>query len=138
GRVRIFSLGRLTNSRSAACSKPLIVYSLISMPGRLVQLDRVAIGIFDQDLRAARADLDVVPKAYAGLLEVLDLRTQIVDVEHDAVPPAWLLPATIGHRARSRCTRPAQDQCEMIARHPREGTSPLIELEAELLGVEGD
>src|SRR5262249_43637955 len=111
GRVRIFSLGRLTNSRSAACSKPLIVYSLISMPGRLVQLDRVAIGIFNQDLRAARADLDVVPKAYAGLLEVLDLRTQIGDVQHDAVhlfvaprrvSGGMVRPAALSRMSRSR------------------------------------
>ena len=65
---------------------------------RLEQLDRIAVGILDLDLFAARTRLQVVPKMEAGFLQGLDERWKIVDPKHDTVPSARFLLLAVRHR----------------------------------------
>jgi len=58
---------------------------------RLVELDGIAIGIFNLDLFSPRADLDLIPDPRAGQFQLLDLRSEIVDVQNDPIPSAGLL-----------------------------------------------
>src|SRR5262249_30821278 len=105
----------------------------------LVQLDRVPVGIFDQNLAAAGAALHLIAERYGGPRERVDLGTEVIHVEHDPVPTTWLLPATVRHGARARRPGPAQYQPEAPERDHRKHRPRLLhQPEAELLSVEGD
>jgi hypothetical protein len=65
---------------------------------RFVQLDRVSVGVLELDLAAAGAGLDLVAEPHPGPAQRGDHRLQIVDVQHDPVPAARLLAASVGHR----------------------------------------
>ena len=105
----------------------------------LEQLDGIAIGIFDLDLLAARPRLHVVPKMETGSLQRLDERWKIVDPKHDAVPSAGFLRLTVRHRARSGCSRTAEQNLRIAERNARERRELLVyEHEAEVGRVEGD
>src|SRR5689334_4605952 len=87
-------------------SRRLTREGLASVPaGRLEQLDRIPVGIFDLHLPAARADLQLVPEPHAGLLQPLDAGLEMVDAQHDPVPPTRFLAATIRQRPRTGCAR---------------------------------
>src|SRR5687767_3562074 len=104
-----------------------------------MQLDRIAVGIFDQDLFAARTRLCLVSKAHASLLEGGDLTGEIVHGEHDTIPTARLLPSAVGHRSRSGAAGAAQDEAKVSAADIGESGAALHPgLEREPLGVEGD
>ena len=53
---------------------------------RREELDRVAGGILDQHLRAARPAQRLVPEADAGGSQPVGERVDVVDLEHEAVP----------------------------------------------------
>ncbi len=64
-----------------------------------MQLDRVAVGILDLDLLASGPDLDLAAEPGARHLQLLDVRSEIVDVKNDPIPPTGLLLAAVGQRA---------------------------------------
>jgi hypothetical protein len=61
-----------------------------------MELDRIPVGVFDLDLRPARAGLDLVPERNVELPEGGDALLQVVDVDQDAVPTTGLLPSPVG------------------------------------------
>src|SRR5688500_17204020 len=104
-----------------------------------MELERVAVGIFDLDLGAARTGFDLVAETHAGGAKFFDLRLEIGDEEDDAVPAAGLLFAAVGHGARARAARAAQQQTERTARYCGErGAALHARLEAEMPRVERD
>src|SRR4051812_37103841 len=105
----------------------------------LVELDRVAVGILDLDLRASRTLFDRIAEARSGGLHLLNLRIETRDIDDDAVPPARLLPAAVRHRPRAGAAGAAQDELQRATRDHREcGAGLVFELEVEDLGVELD
>src|SRR5687768_15193942 len=106
---------------------------------RLEELDRIAVGILELDLPAARSDLHFVAEVQPRFLQRPDLRREVRDLEDYPVPTAGFLSAPIGQRTRSRCPRPAQQDLEIADRDARECRQLLrFQLEAELPGIEGD
>src|SRR6185437_7364101 len=67
----------------------------------LKELHRVARRIVEQNLIAANAVDDLVPKVDALLLEAIDHRRQVVDFDLEAVPSARCGARTVGHGARA-------------------------------------
>src|SRR5215211_453781 len=105
---------------------------------RLEQLDRIASGILEQDLLAARPTDDVVAKRQAGGTQPLDLRRDVFDDEVDAVPAPRLRGAAVGHRPPGRAHRAAEQQPQVAAHDVGErGRGAGAQLEAEVGGVEG-
>jgi len=82
---------------------------------RLEELDRVAIGILQQDLLAARSGFHLIAKMQSCLFQSLDPGGKIGDLKNDPVPSARLLLTSIGRRTRARCARAAEDELEMAA-----------------------
>jgi len=68
-----------------------------SKASRLEQLNRIAVGIFNLDLFATRADFHFVSKTHPGTFQVSNSLRQIIHLKNHAVPPAWLLLTAIGH-----------------------------------------
>src|SRR3954447_18528300 len=66
--------------------------------GGLEELDRVAGGVLEQDLPAARPADDVVAERQAGRPQPIDLGPDVLDDEMDAVPASRLRRSAIGHR----------------------------------------
>ena len=63
-----------------------------------MELDRIAVGIQDLDLLAARTCFKVVAKGRANIAQPVDKSREIIDIQDDPVPPAGLLGATVRHR----------------------------------------
>jgi len=82
------------------------------MASRLEELNRIAVGIFNLNLLATRADFHFISKTHACILQVSNVRRQILYLKKHTVPSAWLLLTAIGHWPRSRSARTAQDQLE--------------------------
>src|SRR5262249_9046714 len=76
---------------------------------RLKELDRIAVGVFDLDLPAARAGLHLVAEAQSRLFQRRDAPRQIRNLQHHTIPAAGLLTATVRQRARSRRARTAEE-----------------------------
>ena len=72
------------------------------LPRGLMELNRVAVGIFDLNLLAAGTYLDFVSKSGACSLERGQGGIEIVDVEDDPVPSPRSLSAPVRHRPRPR------------------------------------
>src|SRR5262245_46893481 len=107
--------------------------------GRLEQLDGVTVGVFQLDLLAAGTLLDLVAEAETGLLQGFDARRQVINLEDDPVPPARLLFAAVGQRARPRTPRAAEPEGKAPVRDGGEGRSrgiPRVQFEAQVLRVE--
>src|SRR5262245_41126477 len=110
-----------------------------ALPGRLEQLDGVAVGILQLNLFAAGTLLDLVAEAETGLLHRLDERRQVIDFEDDPVPPARLLLAAVRQWPRPRTLRAAEPEGEAPVRDGGEGWSrriPRVQFEAQVLRVE--
>ena len=60
-----------------------------------MQLDRVAIRIDDQDLPTTGTGLDFVEKSGTSGAQAFDDGRKLVDVDQDAIPATWLLPAAV-------------------------------------------
>src|SRR4051812_828310 len=61
-----------------------------SIPSRLEQFDRIAVGIFNLNLFAARADLHLISKTLARIFQLSDARWQVLHLKENAVPSAGL------------------------------------------------
>jgi hypothetical protein len=79
------------------------------MAGRLEQLNRIAVGIFNLNLFAARAYLHFISKTQTRLFHVSKPRRQILHLKKYTVPSAGLLLTAIGHWSGPRGRRTAQD-----------------------------
>ena len=79
------------------------------MASRLEQLNRIAVGIFNLNLFAARAYLHFISKTQTRLFQVSNARRQILHLKKHTVPSAGLLLTAIGHWSGPRCPRTAQD-----------------------------
>jgi hypothetical protein len=79
------------------------------MASRLEQLNRIAVGIFNLNLFAARAYLHFILKTQTRLLQVSDACRQILHLKKHTVPSAGLLLTAIGHWSGPSCPRTAQD-----------------------------
>jgi len=99
----------------------------------------VAVRVFQLDLLAAGALLDLVAGAETGLLHRLDVCRQVIDLEDDPVPPARLLLAAIGQGPGPRTLRAAQPESGAPVRDACEGHARaelLLHLEAQVLRIE--
>ena len=67
------------------------------MASRLEQLNRIAVGIFNLNLFAARAYLHFISKTQTRLFQVSNARRQILHLKKHTVPSARLLMTAIGH-----------------------------------------
>src|SRR3954451_3472547 len=109
------------------------------MPGRFEQLDPIAVRLFDLDLFAARADLDVVSETQTRLFQLSDARRQVLHLQENAVGSAGLLQTAVGQSAGSGRSRTAQDQLEAANRHLPERRRVLhIQSETERLRIKPD
>src|SRR6267142_2180712 len=69
----------------------------VRLASRFEQLDRIAVGIFQLDLFAARAYFNLIAKMKPSLLQRFNPRRKIGNLEDHPVPAAGLLLATIWH-----------------------------------------
>jgi hypothetical protein len=69
----------------------------LQLASRLEQLDRIAVRIFQLDLFAARAYFHLIAKMKPSLLQRLNPRRKIGNVQDHPVPAPGLLLATIWH-----------------------------------------
>src|SRR5258706_8020433 len=88
-----------------------------NLPGRLEQLDRIAVWIFQLDLLSRRAGLHLVAKMQPRLLQRLDSPRKVGHAKDHAVPPARFLTMPVGHRARPRRPGPADQKLEIAERY---------------------
>src|SRR4030088_2739933 len=80
---------------------------------RLEELDWIPVGIFYLDLSADRTGLHLIAKLHTRVLQRVAPRWQIRDAQNDSIPSARLLGIAAGHRTRSRCSWPAEQQHEI-------------------------
>ena len=66
------------------------------MVSRLEQLNRIAVGIFNLNLFAARADFHLISKTHASFSQISNPRRRILHLKKHTVPSAGLLLTTIG------------------------------------------
>src|SRR6266542_926466 len=105
----------------------------------LEKLDWIPVGIFYLDLSAAGTSLDLVSKSHSCVLQRVDLRRQIRDAQDDSIPATRLLGLAAGHRTRSRCSWPAEQEHEVPERHTgKRGKVLNAQPEAEMVRIEGD
>src|SRR5918996_1614056 len=104
---------------------------------RLEELDRVAGGIFEQDLLPSRAGDDVVAEVHPFGSETLDLGRDVVHHELESVPAARLRLAAVRHGPPGRAGRAAEQQSQVAPEDVSEGRYRVgAEGEAEALRVE--
>ena len=97
------------------------------------------VGIFDLYLSAPRTGLDLIARPHIGVFQRIDLAREVGHAQDQSVPSAGRLELTPGHRTRSRCSRPAEQQRAISERHAGErGEVLMVQLEAEMVRVEGD
>jgi hypothetical protein len=129
------SLLRLRDLRRAAAADLADFHSVSG----LEQLDRIAVGIFQLDLFAARANLQLIAKMQAGLPEGIDTSRKIAHLKNNSIPAAWLLATTVRHGARAGSTRAAENQFQIADRYLSESRQVLVlQLKPHLLRVEVD
>src|SRR5437867_386862 len=80
----------------------------------LEELDWIAVGIFDLDLSAEGTSLHLIAKLPPRVLQRVDLGRQIRHAQDHSIPSARLLGFAAGHRARSRCSRPTEQQHQIF------------------------
>src|SRR5215203_2086972 len=107
GRQSVAAVGDLADAFHDAAPSTSDLGNRWSGAGGLEELDRVARGVFEQDLPAAGAADDVVAERQAGGPQPLDLGRDVVDDEVDAVPASRLRGAAVWHRAAGRALRAA-------------------------------
>jgi hypothetical protein len=81
----------------------------------LEELDRVARGVVEQDLPAARAADDLVSELDVGGTEPFDLGVDVVHDKVDAVPAARFGFPSVGHRSAGGARRAGEEQPEVAA-----------------------
>ena len=100
---------------------------------RLEQLERIAVGIFQLDLLAARAGFHPIAETQACLLQLFDRRRKIGHLEDDPVRSARSCARPSGIGRDPQGSRTAQDQPEIRNRNLGKGRRMLlVQLEAQL------
>jgi hypothetical protein len=66
---------------------------------RLIQFDKIAGRVDEQNLGSARSGHDVVSEFHAGGAQSGDLSRKIIDNQVNAIPAAWLGPLAVRHRS---------------------------------------
>src|SRR5438034_613778 len=94
-----------------ACATPAAIAIVKASP---VAPPMVAIGIFDLDLSAEGTSLHLIAKLPPRVLQRVDLGRQIRHAQDHSIPSARLLGFAAGHRARSRCSRPTEQQHQIF------------------------
>src|SRR5678815_1486844 len=115
--------------------------SVVLLPARLEQLDRVARWIVDHNLGTARSLENVTAKMQSGLPQLFHVSREIIDVDDHAVPTARFGRSAVQHwlGRSSRSKRSAEHQLEMSARqHCKIWRDRPFDFEAEVFGVERD
>src|SRR3954462_8389303 len=102
---------------------------------RLVQLDRIAVGVGDLHLLSPWTDADVGPERNARRVQTVDLGVELVDIQPAPVPPARCL-LFAARRPRPRAGRAAQKEIQGPTRDDRDRPGARLEPEVELTGVE--
>src|SRR5215216_3995891 len=109
------TVGFIGSGSSGAITRPLKssascgIESIFRLgAGGLEELDRVAGGIVEQDLLAARAADDVVAEAQPRGSQPLDFAGEVLDDQVDAVTAAGLGCAPVRHRSSGRAGGAAQ------------------------------
>src|SRR5919106_193637 len=126
--VEDLAVGRLPRTASA------------SDPWGFEKLDGIAGGVLKQDLLAASAANDLVEEVRPRLAQGLDLASEIIDLELDAVPAARLGLMSVGHGlACSAGAGLVQQEAQVASREDRETEGRVkLDAEAQPLGVERD
>src|SRR5262249_15866191 len=110
-----------------------------STASRLKQLDEIAGGVLQQDLRSAWPGHDVVAELDAGGAQPRDLGRNIIHDEMNAVPAAGTGAIAIGHRSSGRAFRPAEQEPQRPQGDVGKSRRCVGEkLEAEVFGVPRD
>src|SRR6187402_844481 len=107
------------------------------LSSRLEELDRIPVRVFHLDLSAARTSLHLIAELHSRVLQRLDLSWKIGHPKDHSIPSPRILGFTSGHRTRSRCSWPTEQQREISERHTRKrGELLMFQLEAEMVRVE--
>src|SRR5437762_12481151 len=85
----------------------------VRLASRFEQLDRIAVGIFQLDLFAARAYFHLIAKMKPSVLQRLNPRRKIANMEDHPVPAAGFLLATIWHWPGTRSPGTAENEFEI-------------------------
>src|SRR5215471_5616009 len=101
-----------SRSGDVRISKPSVNLPLdhVRLAGRLEQLDRIAVGIFQLDLFATGAYFHLIAKMKPSDLQRLNPPRKIGNLEDHPVPTAGLLLATIWHWPGTRSPGTAENQ----------------------------
>src|SRR5262249_46964472 len=80
----------------------------------LEQFDRIAGGVVENDLRAARTGDDVVAELESGVTEALDFSGEILHLNMNTVPAAGYRFATIAHGPASGASLSAEQKTHAV------------------------
>src|SRR4051812_49206931 len=108
---------------------------------RLEHLHKIAGGVFDQDLPAARPGDDVAAEPDAGLLECLHLSLKIAASYDDPVPATGFRPAPVRHGLgpTARAFRRAQHKLQGLSPKERKVRTRLCgNAKPQVLRIEGN
>lgn len=95
--------------------------------------------IFDLNLPASRTGFHLVAKAKSRLLQIVDERRKIRDLEHHAIPASRLLLLSAGHWLRPGRPGAAQQDLRIANRRAcKRGELLVSQREPELLRIEPD
>src|SRR5688572_3841016 len=112
---------------------------LFRLLGGFEELDRIAVGILDLDLPAARTGLHLITQPHPVFRQRVYEGRKISDAQDHSIPSAGFLRLTAGHGPRSRCAWPAEQQHVFPERDARERRKLLmLQLEAKMVRIEGD
>jgi hypothetical protein len=106
---------------------------------RLEEFNRVARGVFQENLLATDTGNDVVAEVGARLAQPLYGGGEVVNFEREAVPPARLRSGAVGHglSTSARWIGGAEDETQIAAREHRKGGRRVhLKLEAKVLRIE--
>src|SRR5215831_10251680 len=110
-----------------------------SMASRLEQFNRIAVGIFNLNLFAARAHLHFISETQTRVFQLSNARRQILHLKKHTVPSAGLLLTAIGHWPGPGGARTAQDQLEAANGNLAECGQVLhVQMEAKSLRIKGN
>src|SRR5262249_24339161 len=130
---------KVTNSATMSSLMLLLLLAARGLPARgLEQFDRIAVGIFHEDLLAARTDFHLVAKARGEGPELADACGQVLHLEDHPVPATRLLLPTVRHPPGARRPGTAEDQLESSHGDLSERRRVLlVQIEPQREGIEG-
>jgi hypothetical protein len=108
----------------------------VSVARRLKQLNKVAAGVYQQDLGATWSCHHVIAESHAVGPQARDLRWEVVNDQVNAIPSARSRAFAVRHRAPRRTRRSADQKPKRAKRNVCECRSPIVEQgEAQMLRV---